>query len=445
MKQNLSQISEQDLIDELKRRKPARQFENMSQFEESVETRIFNETQVELEEYLTDCSNAEDSTPKRCPQCGASCRVRRKKVARWVRSTMGEHRFSRNYHFCDVCKKGFYPLDIELGLAESGELTPRMERRVLDLALNSPFDEAAERWSIHHHGKISENLARRVVERTGQKLESTNEQDLYHELNISKKRSPKVLVWEADGSMVPCRGEDSWREIKLGIIYDNADRIQVKKRKTLDEPTYVAGMGIGEFRASMSSALKSRGSEQAESLVVVGDGAPWIWNFAEDECPDAIQILDWFHAIEHGSDCGKIVLENDPHVLPLWRQRISDLLWSGQIRQLLTELEQCCFLSNKAGQESLIELKSYYSNNQKRMRYARFEAQGFPIGSGVIESAHRHVLQKRLKLAGQHWNPERAVRLAKLRAAQATCGPKAVYQAIGQAKNISVELKRCYG
>ena len=79
------------------------------------------------------------------------------------------------------------------------------------------------------------------------------------------------------------------------------------------------------------------------------------------------------------------------------------------------------------------------------MRYAWCEAQGLPIGSGAIDSAHRHVLQKRLKLAGQHWIPKRAVRLAKLRAAQATCGPKAVYGAICQAKNISTELKRCYG
>ena len=82
---------------------------------------------------------------------------------------------------------------------------------------------------------------------------------------------------------------------------------------------------------------------------------------------------------------------------------------------------------------------------ENELRHKKLDTTGLPIGSGAIESAHRHILQKRLKLAGQHWNPERAVRLAKLRAAQATCGPKAVYGAICRAKNISTELKRCYG
>ncbi|MBL8141400.1 MAG: hypothetical protein JNM38_09845, partial [Acidobacteria bacterium] len=75
-------------------------------------------------------------------------------------------------------------------------------------------------------------------------------------------------------------------------------------------------------------------------------------------------------------------------------------------------------------------LVRYYRTHRNRLRYDRFRALGFPCGSGAIESAHRHVLQKRMKLAGPHWDPERADRLAQLRAALATAGPRRLYAAI---------------
>ena len=103
---------------------------------------------------------------------------------------------------------------------------------------------------------------------------------------------------------------------------------------------------------------------------------------------------------------------------------------AGEIDVLLHDLEACTFGTRGRDRTALRALTRYYRTHLNRMRYDRFRAWDLPCGSGAIESAHRHVLQKRMKLAGQHWAPDRADRLAQLRAALATCGPHRLYAAI---------------
>ena len=96
----------------------------------------------------------------------------------------------------------------------------------------------------------------------------------------------------------------------------------------------------------------------------------------------------------------------------------------------MRELEACAFTARGRDRQALIDLARYYRTHATRMRYDRYRARGLPCGSGAIESAHRHVVQKRMKLAGQHWDPLRADRFVGLRAALATCGPRRLHAAI---------------
>ena len=153
-----------------------------------------------MQAFLNERAAAQTTEGQPCPKCGKRCRVRRKWVQRKVQSLHGEHVLKRHYHYCARCKEGWFPLDRELSLPDEGELTPRMEQVVLDLGLHSPFEEAAQRFAVHHGGEISENLVRRVVERVGRRAEACV--DLAARLRAEANAPPSTLLVQVDGSML---------------------------------------------------------------------------------------------------------------------------------------------------------------------------------------------------------------------------------------------------
>lgn len=116
--------------------------------------------------------------------------------------------------------------------------------------------------------------------------------------------------------------------------------------------------------------------------------------------------------------------------LASWNHRIQDLLWTGDVASLIVELEQCRAIASSEGVKAIDDLVNYYRANAHRMAYARFVSEGLLIGSGIVESAHRHVIQARMKRAGQHWGMKGGRQMARLRAAYRTAGPERFYASI---------------
>jgi hypothetical protein len=170
----------------------------------------------------------------------------------------------------------------------------------------------------------------------------------------------------------------------------------------------------------------------------LGDGAVCNWRLAEQLLPNAIQILDWYHAVKHAVDCGKVLLGEDSPWLPMWQATAERLLAAGEPDALIAELLACVTTLPSRGRAAALtaldDLIRYYRTNKHRMRYAAFREAGWPIGSGAAESAHRHVLQVRMKRAGQRWAMRNARRMAGLRAAYRTAGPLDFYDAIRRAR-----------
>lgn len=436
----LKDASVDELLAELARRRNARLLTTMTEMEDQAEADAQLLAQVVVDELLRSRTDKEDGTAKRCPLCGVLCRVRRAACQRTVRTTTGSHVLVRNHHFCEVCKAGFFPLDIELGLPLEGELSSKLERQVLDLGVNCPFAEAAERWAIHHASTISENLVRRVVGRVGGVLVEVSPDVIASKLTAAET-APSTLIVEIDGSMLPMLKD--WKEAKLAILYRDEHSAPIKTRGHLSRAHYVGTLdGLEVFRAKLTSALVAERAYEAERVAFLGDGAPWIWNLAEEVCPSAIQVLDWPHVVEHVVAAGKILFGEHDACVELWRNRATDLLWNGDVNTLLDELSTCAFMARAEKRDAVVGLRRYLTNNRERVRYADFREQGLPIGSGAIESAHRHVLQRRLKLAGQHWTPEKAEKLVQLRAAQATVGPGALHSVVVDIGNHAKEFKR---
>jgi hypothetical protein len=238
------------------------------------------------------------------------------------------------------------------------------------------------------------------------------------------------------GRWSPCRVGNSgeWKEVKSAVLFTNDKHLRrtKEKRGEISEARYVSVLGNQkEFKKVLKPALKVANAFAASIVIWLADGAKGNWNLASLLCPRAIQILDWFHAIEHVADCAKLLFGEGDACAELFRRRVQELLLSGQIQQCISELKDCIEdAPSGAPLQSLTKLIGYYRQNQKRMRYDEYLQKGWLIGSGVIESAHRHVIHARMKRAGQHWGERGGRRMARMRAAYRTAGPDRFFDAI---------------
>ncbi len=250
-----------------------------------------------------------------------------------------------------------------------------------------------------------------------------------------------VLVVEVDGSLLPIRGEEPWKEAKVGVLYRHDAKANAPIPKT---QRYVAVVnGLGEFAPVLEEALEVENIDDFGKVVWLGDGAVCNWTLADQLCPDAVQILDWHHAVEHAVDCGKALLGEESPWIPVWQRRAEELLAAGDPGAVIAEVVDCVPLVPRGrGQRELLEaienLVRYYRANANRMKYRLYREDHLPIGSGAVESAHRHVLQTRMKRAGQRWALGNARRMARLRAAYRTAGAVNFHGAIRRARSDTV-------
>ncbi len=419
-KRALKQFSEKELLEEIARRHADKHFRDdmtMSDMELAVESWKTESDDAALAAMLRKVK-PEKPTAKACPKCRKRVPVKARDRERTVKSLSGPITFKRNYHYCEKCKYGFYPVDQRLGLPEQGELTSELEKRVLDFAANDVYGECVARWSLHYQEPISENLLRRVVARVGEQCETADQGHLQEALK-PRTEAADVLVVEVDGSLLPIRGNEPWKEAKMGVLYGHDAKANAPIPKT---SRYVAVVnGLGEFAPVLEEALEVENIDDVGKVVWLGDGAVCNWTLADQLCPDAVQILDWHHAVEHAVDCGKILLGDESPWIPVWQRRAEELLAAGDPDALIAEIMDCVPVVQRGrGQRELLEaienLVRYYRANANRMKYRLFREDRLPIGSGAVESAHRHVLQTRMKRAGQRWALRNARRMARLRA-----------------------------
>ena len=429
----LGHLSDADLLKEFARRKVAAGKLDLSAIETFSEGAMHVMGEETLSAVLATLP-PEDGKPRPCPRCGTPVPVKARNRVRHVLTVAGELRVSRNYHHCGQCNAGFYPRDAELNLPEQGEVSNEMERRILDFGVNDTFASAAERWSIHYPTSVSSNLVRRVVDRVGARCgEASSEVALQVACLPQTEQPAPALVVASDGSMLLTR-EEAWREAKVGVVA-RLTCFTGGEHHIVSEPRYVAVLGgKKEFGKALAAALAAERADEVPKVAWLGDGAPSNWTLASDLCPFAIQILDIIHAIEHGTDCGKALLGEGDAALPLWGERIRALIDAASPDALIGELLDCLpYTTTDAHLDALDNLVGYYRTNEKRMQYSHFRELGLPVGSGIVESAHRHVLQVRMKRAGQRWGVKRGRKMARLRAAYRTAGPRRFHWAVGQA------------
>ena len=148
-------------------------------------------------------------------------------------------------------------------------------------------------------------------------------------------------------------------------------------------------------------------------MVVLGDGAPWIWNLAELHFPGATKIVDFYHAAEHLNAIAHLRYSEDEARRNAWFGRMRKRLLRGRVVEIIAELKGLKVGNKK--QEALAKAVAYFEKNQERMRYDRYRKQGLFIGSGVVEAGCKSLIGQRLKLSGMHWTVQGANAIIALR------------------------------
>ncbi len=227
-------------------------------------------------------------------------------------------------------------------------------------------------------------------------------------------RADEVLYAQVDGTMTLTR-TDGWKEAKQGRLFCESDCLHTSaERGWMKHSHYEAYLGESkEFIRRFEPRLEAYGNLK-ERLVFITDGAPWISNWIADAYPEAIHILDWYHAVQYVSQFAQSCFV-DKHQREEWLEGQKNLLWDSGVERVIEHIEGLSSLSEGA-EESRKEVLRYYKTNKGRMDYQRYRSIGAGlIGSGAIEAAHRSVIHKRMKLSGQRWTIPGAQHLLNLR------------------------------
>ena len=348
-----------------------------------------------------------------------------------VITVFGRVHYKRSYYICDHCKSGEKPLDTAFKI-KPGEMSPGLKPLLALLGIQSSFDEAASLAKRLLLLEISDNSIRKAVQWVGQKQEAVEEKweklsDWHHYMNDPARQAdkgPRRLYGSIDGVMVPTQAE--WRELKTLCWYE------VSPASTRQWPSRYKER-IGELEAlkarhiryhcdieeaeSFSKLLWATGchylADRAQELVFVCDGAKWIWRLIEDNFPEAIQILDWYHAVEYLTPIAQ-ALFHDEAQQTAWLTTMQEHLWFSRTQ---TVIDVCAALADHArAADPATKAASYFQNNLARMDYAHFRQQGYFIGSGTVESGCKQIGTMRLKRSGAQWLENGARLVAKARA-----------------------------
>jgi hypothetical protein len=293
----------------------------------------------------------------------------------------------------------FFPLDEELGLL-SGGLTPRGEETLVRLATWMPFEPAQELLQELTGMQVSKATARRATLSAGTAALAVGEA----EVECLKRELPEApvgadkQVMSADGAFVPLVG-GQWAEVKT-LVLGEVTRTKRGEVCTQHISTFSRLSEVESFAEAALVETHRRGLEKAAQVCAVQDGAEWLQGFVDHHRADAVRILDFAHAAEAVSEIGEAVRAAGGRLPSMWLEGVLHRLKHQGPARVLKHL--ACLTGRYPGPEAQEQL-TYLQKREGHMQYPTYQAAGWPIGSGSVESANKVVVEARLKGAGMHW------------------------------------------
>lgn len=435
---------------------------NLQELEQQVMVQIMAMGRSCLEQILEQQAHFQGSAARREGVCGHHQRLVKTRP-RQIVTLFGPLTIHRAYYQClktdeqgedqkkKRCSHGEAPFDQQWGL--SGQRSsPGVQKVVSYLSAQLTQEGVAEAVSRLLPFTLSARQARNVAQPVGEaflRQEDSEAQERVKQGALKRTSEAerqdargepiKRLYIEADGvyarlrrgSVVMEKEEqerkgDVYRDIKVGAVFlgqPGRERSELAPGVFIDTPgpiRYVARRTTADAFAPLLYALAKReGIVRAEQVIVIGDGARWIWRLASEQFPGAVQIVDEYHAREHVWEVARAAFAAEPSQKEGWATHVIDLLANGRIEEVIAAIERLPPMAPPPGKSrSVPETEAeYFRTNVERMRYPLFRAQGMHVGSGIAEAACKTVVSTRAKRSGMRWTPDGLDAILALRTA----------------------------
>jgi Uncharacterised protein family (UPF0236) len=369
--------------------------------------------------------------PVRCAACGG--KLKRQERTRHLVGLVGDYALRRDYYWCAACRQGEAPLDEALGLGP-GTISPGLTRVVARAAVDATFTPAVEQVQEAVGATLSDETGRRLAEQIGAVAEAQTQaaiaraqqgQSVWAEAEVQSAEDTTILAVEVDGVLV--HQEEGWQEMKVVTVAPLGPEVQIDRESGR---TYLAwgaasyGVGTEEaeafwWRVYVEALRRGLGTPAVRTIVVLGDGARWIWERARAFLGlagvEVVEIVDIYHAYGYLWAVGNALFGAGSPGAAAWVEPLKDQLYRHGAAPVLAALAALTPPTEEAVQ-AIADAQTYFTRNATRMDYPQFVARQFPIGSGAVESSCKGLVEARLKQAGMRWGVPGSQAIASLRA-----------------------------
>jgi Uncharacterised protein family (UPF0236) len=342
-------------------------------------------------------------------QCGGKQRFERFS-RKTLRTLMGEVTYKRAYYRCRSCGASCFPLDEQIQQSQR-EISPGVERVVALLSAHLSFAEAErllrEVTGVRLSGRQIETVAESVgaeAELLQQEEERLAASQCLGEVVGPNQPPARTFIVEMDGVQVGLQ-DGSWQEAKCGVVYESGQRVEINpgRWELLKRQRCVMRGDVAAFRRRLWALCLRAGLRQQDRVVVIGDGAEWIDQTAELLFPEAIRILDYYHASERvwavaSQRWGEATAQGRQ-----WAQSKLRQLKAGEVKQVIASMKKLKVATDE-GRRVVQTAINYMGGRIEQMRYGQYAERGLPIGSGAVESSCKLVVTARCKQAGMRWS-----------------------------------------
>ena len=390
-----------------------------------LEVQALHEMQSLLRETVRRGAQAKaDATPPRCPVCGQPLSRCSSGHARTFQTRFGDITIHRTRGYCKRCGKWRIPADTALGLDDTAGYSPAVQALAALAASKLPISDASVVLEHLSGVKLPPATLDREAKRQGQRAQRLRTQ--HDEPAATDPRQPELTLepyqmiiqldaWslrerDAWGQSASLRRQgaepERWHWVYTGTVFRLDQRGQTAGgRPVITERGYVlTRQGLDALRQQMHGEALRRGLGQAASVLVIGDGAVWIWRLADDRWPQAKQRLDFYHAVQHLVAVGRALWGEDKEKFKAWLKPLVRQLKNESAVKVIRQLDEALAgLPSGPRAETVAKEIAYLKEHQERMDYRAGRRAGEPIGSGPVEATCRQA-QCRFKRPGQFWS-----------------------------------------
>jgi hypothetical protein len=399
---------------------------SLSEMERNIRHMLLKLGQFLLSAWLALQENAYPAETSPCPQCGGPASYQFKRSAILL-TLLGQVDYSRAYYLCPACQQGHCPLDQKLGL-RPGQISAELESLTGMTGAQLPFGQSGQLFEALTLVSVSDHTVAKASQAMGGEVRSQENEWIAHSQNAAWLQEqqrlaerPHRLYGALDAAKVHIRAEKEhpWRDLKVGAWFTTT----VLPPQNPDDDWEIHATDIryycdiceaSQFGQLLWATGCQRQAQLAQELIFLGDGAEWIWNLVQEHYPEAVQIVDWFHATEYMAPVATAALATEAHQ-QAWIKQVRTDLWDGDLDAVIAAFE--CFTDHHRATQAATKAVTYFTNNRHRMDYPTYRAQGYQIGSGTIESGCKQIVGQRLKVAGAIWDLDNCIKTAKARAA----------------------------